>query len=188
MQTHVRGARTAFVVLAVFAWLLPAQAAGAGHAGAGVASGSLTFTNAGGLPPVGAPCVPTTFNVSSTLSGAVVVSTVIVGYAGLITLSGSGASLCENATLGSGSLSLAATGVGLNPANRISCPSLRGSFVRLLAEATVVIAGSCTVNGIATANITFVAEVTFAPGTVGTAGITTPITNALFQGAFAVTS
>lgn len=169
-------------VIALTALAPPSAAHAAGmNVGAGAFTGTVEFDGAG-IPPVAQPCQPTSFTLDGLAEG-VVVNTTIIGYAGDVDLTGSGSTECENATASGGSLTIDASGVGPT-GSTIDCLGLSGHFVRKLSYVEVVLTGDCTINGINTAGIVFVAEAAFHP-TEGD-GITTNVTAGAFEGGFVV--
>ncbi len=154
---------------------------GGSNVGAGGFTGSVAFEPPG-LPPILAPCASTTFSFDGEAE-AFVLNTTIVGYAGPVTFTGGGSSDCENATGGSGSLTLSAEGEGPT-GSTIDCDSLTGDFSRFLARAQINLTGDCTINGINTTGILFSADVLV--GADGATGITDPVMLARFAGDFAV--
>lgn len=154
---------------------------GGSNVGAGGFTGSVEF-DAPGLPPILAPCAPTTFSFDGEAQ-AFVLNTTIVGYAGPVTFTGGGSSDCENATGGSGSLTLSAEGEGPTDST-IVCESLTGDFSRFFVRAQINLTGDCTINGISTTGIVFSADVLVAAD--GATGITDPVMLARFAGDFAV--
>ena len=161
--------------------LSPAPAS-ATNVGGGSVTGTVAFTNTGGVPVATAPCRGTTFTLSGRATG-IVLNTVLSGHAGDITLSGGGGSTCENAGTAAGT-SLTINAIGVGPTgSRVSC-SLAGSFVRVAAAVLVDVSGSCSVNYHPAGRVRFLAEVVFTP-TVGD-GITSNIRAASFAGAFSV--
>lgn len=173
-------ALAASVTLAALTSPLPADAAGM-NVGAGAFTGTVEFDGAG-IPPVGAPCQATSFTLDGLAEG-VVFNTTILGYAGDVELDGFGSTSCENATASGGSLTIDAHGVGPTEST-LDCLGLTGHFVRKLNYVEVVLTGDCTINGINTSGILFVAEAEFHP-TAGD-GITSNVTEGAFEGAFVV--
>lgn len=183
-QTVVRRITRVLPALAVLS-LAIAGPSHAANVGGGTIMGAVTFTNAGGLPPVGAPCANTTFSLHHVVAHAFVLNTVITGYAGDVTLNGSGAGTCENATLGMGTVTVTGNGLVATTGSSISCPTLTGTYIRVLTELTTVLFGNCSVNNFPMAKVTFIAEVNFLPDNLG-ADIDDPIFTATFQGGFTV--
>lgn len=168
--------------------LLPVLLPGPAHAanvGAGAVLGSVTFTNPEGLPPAGPQCADTTFTLQQTVAHAFVLNTVITGYAGSVSLHGSGGGICENATSGFGSLTVTAEGVVATTGSSLRCSTLQGSYIRVLTELTTVLYGNCSVNNFPLNRVTFIAEVNFLPDNP-TTDPDEPIWTATFQGAFTV--
>jgi len=170
------------VALVPLALSSPAEAA---NVGGGTVMGAVSFTNVGGLPPAGADCANTTFNLHDTVAHAFILNTVITGYAGDVTLNGTGSGTCENATLGMGTLSLSGNGLVATTGSNISCPTLSGTYIRVLTELTTVLFGDCSVNSFPMTRVTFIAEVNFLPDNVG-ADLDDPVLTATFQGGFTV--
>ena len=164
-------------------------------AGAGQVSGEVTFAGTG-LPGSLKPCATTSFTLTSDLvdptlpdvNSGVVINIQGHEYAGPMKLSGTGTGACANASAGSGTISVTATDVEPSPGS-ISC-SVSGYFTRLLADVTLSLGGTCTINGITTAPVNFRAQTEFRPdrgagdGTV--LGVDQSVTHALFAGYFSV--
>lgn len=187
-SARLRTGRRALAVGAVAMLLLavdvaPSHAAGR-NTGGGAVIGTVAF-GGDGLPPVGAPCEATSYSVQGSSTGFVL-NTVLAAFLGTVTITGTGAGGCENATLGSGDLTLAVNGVGVtDPQNILSCPTLEGGYTRTVADVTVVVGGRCSINGHDAGRVSFVARLTFTPQGNG-AGLTSRVQTAQFSGAFAV--
>jgi hypothetical protein len=151
-------------------------------AGGGVVTGNVTFSGAGVPPASSQTCAPTSFAFTGAADGFIL-NTVGTEYAGPVTLTGSGGSICETASHGDGPLTISAAGQ-VGTGSSVSCPNLVGSFIRVLTQVTALVSGTCTVNGYATASVTFVGTPQFVPTDGG--GATTPIRNAQFAGPFSV--
>ncbi len=149
--------------------------------GAGSAAGTVSFA-APGVPKTGDPCAPTSFSLSGS-SEAFAINTVITGYAGPITLTGSGSSSCESTSAASGLLALTASGTGPT-GSTVQCTNLTGGYTRVATDVVAQLGGTCVVNNYA-APVSFVFRGEFAPTGVG-AGVTTSIRTASFDGAFLV--
>lgn len=153
------------------------------NAGGGTVTGTVVYSGPG-VPALGEPCRPTSFTLVNTLSHAFVLNTAIAGYAGPVTISGYGSTICETATNGQGVIALLAVGTGPT-GSTIHC-QLSGTFIRFATEVSLIVTGPCTLNAFPTpSNVVFVAEVNFAPDEPG-AGVTGPVTSASFQGTFVV--
>jgi hypothetical protein len=162
--------------------IAPGVAAAANNIGGGTATGTVHFTQP--VPPLGQTCAPTSFTLSGgtdtfTLTTVDLTGIDVSGYGGYLTFSGSGSSGCESAEQGSGSLTISAKGD-----DSVSCPTLTGTYIRLLSHVDYTAAGGCTINGVP-AQISFTFQGEFAPTNNG-GGVTAPITDATFAGAVAV--
>jgi hypothetical protein len=177
--------------------------------GSGEVRGYTRFTNTGGLPGATQQCTDTAFDVTVTpdaagpadptgdirLSNAVVMNVGGTGYAGPIELTGTGTSGCSNATAGSGTLSLTATGRVPQTGSRVDCPSLSGTFTRVGSYVSIAVGGQCQINALVTAPVAFRADLAFRPrdtpyqdaSGVHVPGLDAPVTRALFAGSFTVT-
>ncbi len=149
--------------------------------GAGSATGAVSFA-APGVPKTGDPCAATSFSLSGS-SEAFAINTVITGYAGPVTLTGSGSSTCESTSAASGLLTLTASGTGPT-GSTVQCTSLTGGYTRVATDVIAQLGGTCVVNNYP-ARVTFVFRGQFVPTGVG-AGVTTSIRTATFAGGFAV--
>jgi hypothetical protein len=174
--TDVRGAVGPESASATFEVGQPAAA------GAGGVVGDLDYDEPG-LPRIA--CAPTSFDVDAQ-AGAALVDVVVSGFAGPLTLTGSGESPCEDATLGFGTLTLTGAGVAPNGA-QISCPVVQGPYTRVGSELVATLTGECIVNGFDTGPLTWTYSVQAVPVSTG-AGTTAPITRTTFNGTFAVRS
>lgn len=164
------------------------------NTGAGEVSGGTTF-DLPGLPGILQPCANTSFRVTSAVSAPTLPPTQVMASAGAVinvqgteyvgpfNLNGLGRGACANATAGSGSLSLTALGTGPT-GGTISCV-LSGGFARVGSDVEVAVAGSCTINHLATGNVNFRAEVEFRPDPGQ--GLNSPVRHATFAGYFTVT-
>jgi hypothetical protein len=139
-----------------------------------------------GVPPLGAPCRSTTFNLRDTTAYGSVVHDNFTAFVGTVSLQGSGSAICETASNGQGTITLLVKGVGsVNPASTIHC-LLSGTFIRVANQASVIVSGYCTINGFTTFSpVLFKAEITLAPDGAG-AGVTSSVTSATFAGPFEV--
>jgi hypothetical protein len=170
------------VTLVVSPFLLPSHAEAArSNLGGGAVHGSVVFAPPG-IPPAGQPCVPVSFTVNAT-APTFVLNTVITGYAGLITITGSGATDCTSTTVSGGTLALTVTGEGPT-GSRVDC-QLAGGFTRLAVEIVVQLTGPCVVNQYGTGPVQFLSNLLFTPLPPG-AGVTQPVLTANFDGAFVV--
>lgn len=147
--------------------------------GGGAVIGSVEFAPPG-IPP--AVCEPS----SSTWhmdSAAAVFNTVLVGFAGRITVGGTGSSGCESSRFGDGIVALAISGFG--PAqSTISC-SLDGSYMRVAAALVLNLSGECKINNHPVSRVTVVTSLSFVSTTVG-GGVTTRTQKAAITGEFVV--
>jgi hypothetical protein len=148
-----------------------------------VVQATLSFTNGSGIPPaIPLGCGSTTFTVTGTAELAGLDANNVTPYSGPATFNGSGGStICADAEQETGSLTVAIAGSGVG--GTISCPSMRGGYNRVGIDIDVVLGGSCNLNGdVETFN--FRVEGTTLP--LQGNGVTTPITQATFRGAFVV--
>jgi hypothetical protein len=186
VQTKTRvGRRVAVAVAAAaMAWsgTAPADAV---SAGSGAVKGEIRYGE-GGVPPLGAPCRPTSFSLHETVAYGSVAHENFTAFVGAVQITGTGSAVCETASAGDGNLTLLVKGFGtVNPNSTIHC-LLTGSFIRVLNQASVLVGGYCTINGVTTsAPVLFKAEITLAPNGTG-AGVTSPVMSATFAGDFAV--
>lgn len=168
--------------------------------GGGAIEGDVTFTSPG-VPPVNTPCQPVSFSLT-VRAVAVVSNSAGAEFAGVIgsiplrpllgsDISGSGSSTCENASVGGGTLNIAAFRAR-NPVTLalFLCTAMTGTYVRTLTDVTAVIGtttlgGGCAITRQPTGRVAFVIRAEFAPEAVG-AGLTTGITSARFAGTFTV--
>ena len=175
--------------------LVPTAASATGdNLGGGPAVGTVSFNPGYSVPPLGAGCAQTSFNLNGT-SEAFAMNTVGTEYAGPVTLQGYGGSTCEGASNGSGNLTLTnVQGTGptqgtLNCANPTTGTTLSGTYLRVGTHVTATLSGSCYVNNFpAQINLAFEGE--FVPtGGSGLAqpGVNEPISQATFAGAFTIT-
>lgn len=179
---RVRSLALATAAVAGSGALLPGPAEAAkSNLGGGAVTGSVVFVPPG-IPPAGQPCVATAFTVEA-VAPAFVLNTVITGYLGLITITGTGTTDCTSATISGGELTLTVTGEGPT-GSRVDC-ALTGGFTRIGVEVAVQLAGDCTVNNYGTGTVQFLSDLVFVPTPPG-AGITQPILTAEFEGAFVV--
>lgn len=182
---RTRRPRTAalLAVLALAMTVLPSSAANGAagsNIGGGVAKGTVTFDPLFPVPP-GPACGETRFTLEGE-SQAVVVNTIIKGYAGNIDLSGSGGSTCETATGGAGGLTINAESTGND---FLSCEGLTGSYSRALTDVHAQLGGTCTVNDLSGIPVTLVFHGQFVPeGVEDGAGSEEPVTAAEFVGAY----
>lgn len=156
----------------------PAQAA---NVGGGAVTGSVSFS-APGVPPAGQTCIATLFTLKGA-SHAAVLNTALSAFVGPVSFDGHGGSACENASSGTGTLTLTAQGTGPTE-SRLSCPTLSGIYLRAGAHVTAVLSGNCSINGLPSM-VNFAATVEFHPDTPG-AGVTTNVMTATFAGDFVV--
>lgn len=135
------------------------------NAGGGVISAQATFVQpTGGIPPVGQGCEPSQVHVAGD-APAVVVNTVLTGYAGSVHVVADGSSTCENTEGGAGSVTVEAHGVGPT-LSRLDCgpytenptqAKLVGDYERHGGVVIVRAQGPCTINKFAIAQVRFVA-------------------------------
>jgi hypothetical protein len=140
--------------------------------------------------PVLAPgCQPTAFTVSGG-SQILVVSVTSAGttgvydYDGPVSISGTGASTCEDAAealAGSMTLSLSSP----NGASGLQCPSLAGAYVRAGVAVLLEWAGTCTLQGLSFA-MTFIAGAAYEP--LQGDGVLSPVTSASLDGVVHITA
>jgi hypothetical protein len=170
------------------ALLQPAAASASSNAGGGAITGTAHFGN-GGVPPLFAPAAPSSFTISGT-APAVTFNTVITGYAGAVTIAGTGGASKESTPSGSGTLTLTdvhgsgPTGSSLVCADPLAGTTLSGGYTRVGTDVEAVLSGNCTINGF-TAGVSFIFRGQFAPTNQG-GGTSAPITDASFAGAFVV--
>ena len=157
------------------------------NVGGGVADGAVTFSGSG-IPPLGAPCASTSFNLTGS-SVDLTLNTAGTEYAGPVTIVGNGGSSCESQSSGSGSLTLTQvqgtgpTGGSIDCADPATGTTLSGTYLRVGTDITATLTGTCTVN-LHSAAVSFAFHGEFVP-TSG--GGTAPITAATFAGPFVVT-
>lgn len=149
--------------------------------GGGPITGTVTFSGAG-VPPADEDCVSTSFDFAGASESAWVNGSG-TAYVGPVTITGRGASDCENATTGAGRLTLNASGE--SGIGSLVCGPLLGTFTRALTDMTVVVSGDCEINGFDVVRVSFVAKVEVSPTNSG-GGVTEPVTAANFGGAFTV--
>lgn len=162
--------------------------------GGGATRGSITYSPVA-MPPAGALCKK---NVAFKLGDGTaaepgwaaesfVFNTVISGYAGPVTITGTGTSgnSCESYALGGGSVELALNGFNPITESKLSCPVLSGTYTRVLSDMTLVLFGNCVVNDFGTGVVILVARIQVVP-LGGGAGVLAPVTSATTAGVFAV--
>jgi hypothetical protein len=142
--------------------------------GGGSASGSFDYS--GGVPS--SSCAPTSFQVSATSASFSQFITVLDGYVGPLTISGSGASSCETALNGSGTLQLSVSGRGPTDST-LQCAQLTGSYSRSDGALSATVSGTCVDNNFPTKE-TFTLGGAIEPA--GLASDSSPVTET-FQGA-----
>ncbi len=150
--------------------------------GAGTVVATLDY-DPPGLPRIA--CGPTRFDLAGQ-AGAAVFDVVVSGFAGLLSVTGHGASSCEDAALGAGTLTLSAHGVGPS-GSRLLCDSVTGPYRRVGTQLVATLSGGCLVNGFDTGPLTWTFGVETPPLDTGP-GTTAPITRTRFDGGFAVRS
>lgn len=154
--------------------------------GGGDARGTITYPAATPLPQALAPCRATTFTFQASAE-AFVLNTAIAGFAGPVTIDGSGSAFCENASNSGGMMTLRLTGVNTTTKSTLSCPVLGGGYTRVLSEMTLILSGNCIVNNYAQGIVNFVAKLSMVPsGMNGGAPFTAPVTSATTAGAFVI--
>jgi hypothetical protein len=160
---------------------LPTAASAGSNIGAGTVDGTATFDAGYGIPP-GPTCGATRFSLSGDSKASVVVNTIIKGFVGQMTLTGSGSSPCETAAGGAGQLTFSATSTGNN---FLSCPSLTGGYTRFVADVSAQLGGTCTINNLSGVPVSLTFHGDFVPDGLTTgAGSSQPITSATFAGAY----
>lgn len=152
------------------------------NVGGGPVTGAVTFVDSTGVPPGGAPCASTSFVFDGSSESAWVNGSG-TAYAGRLSITANGGSDCETATTGAGDITVWASGT--SAVGRLECGPLAGTFTRVLTDVTVTVNGDCVINDFPAIRIAFVAKGEFVPTTPGE-GLTSPVTAALFAGAFAV--
>lgn len=184
-------AASALAALAVLA--LPSMAAADGPwlspttVGLGTLDGKVTYDEA--VPATGESCAARAFDLEATAT-SFAFNTVIVGHVGEIKLSGSGASECESASAGSGTISFRMVGNGPT-GSKLRCPPpdslepLVGTYERTGAAMSISVAGHCWINNYRTTPVTIEATVGFAP-TNPPAGVAAPMSEGDIDGAFNV--
>lgn len=153
------------------------------NAGGGVARGTLAFEGTR-LPAVGAPCRTVTFTLTAAAS-QVAVNSVIAGYAGPVTLTGTGSGACESMTVGEGTMTLRLYGRNETTLSEVECPTLSGRYARLAGDMTLNLAGECTVNRFGAGVVLLTARLAMVPTAPG-AGVLTSVAAADVDGAFVV--
>lgn len=196
-KSHVRSHRTASSIQKA-AWrclagmsavvclaLVPASAM-ARNVGAGEMDGGAHFNTP--VPSImqqagGTECVSTTFSLVGRSVGAAQ-ATSINGYVGQLSVGGDGASGCETASGGSGSitrLTITST-TAANGEPFVSCPGLSGTYLRAASAVVAIVTGSCTINKKPDNFVTAVFHGEFVPAEGQ--GFDEPITDATFAGAY----
>lgn len=148
--------------------------------GGGDVSGTVSFSEA--VPPSNAPCAATHFTFDG-MSASAWLNGSVTFFVGPLTVSGEGGSACENATSGSGNLTVHVNGNG--PGGRLECLILTGTFARVGTDVIIVVTGNCEINGREAFRVTFQARGEFLPVNPGE-GIIVPVTKAAFAGGFVV--
>lgn len=152
------------------------------NVGGGPVTGTVAFAGMG-VPPADEPCVATSFTFEGSSGSAWVNGSGNV-YVGPLTLFGQGDSDCETASTGSGTVGVSASGEnGLG--HHLSCGPLEGTFTRVATDVSVVVSGDCVISGFSAFRINFIAKGHFVPTNEG-GGLTAPVTEATFLGAFTV--
>ncbi|MDQ3756876.1 MAG: hypothetical protein M3394_03400 [Actinomycetota bacterium] len=161
--------------------------------GGGATTGTIEYSPL--LPAADARCKPISFTLEEDfLSEAFVFNTAIAGYVGPVTITGRGSSSngttagCESYGLGGGTMT--ATLQGWNPTtdSTLECPTLEGTYTRVLSDKTIVLSGDCKVNDFASGvgRVLFVARVQVVPVGSNGAGVLVPVSKATTAGNFAV--
>ncbi len=169
-------------IAAAAAVSMPTGVAALSSAGAGEVGLIVDFASPGVQPPP-VLCAAVSF---SFRGGSQVAAITIPGtqaYVGPVALNGSGGSACAGVPFDSGSVSLTATGSSGISVGAVNC-SFGGIYVRLASAVVVQLTGPCTLGGVAEPTAGLVIVGVFRP-TVGN-GVTSPVTQASFNGAFAL--
>lgn len=153
--------------------------------GGGATTGTILYGNEKPLQPLLSGCRSTNFLFNSA-SVVFVLNTAISGYAGPVTITGTGASGCESYTLGGGTVTLTLNGTNQTTKSTLTCPTLSGGYTRVLSHMTLILGGNCTVNRFAQGIVHFVSQLEVVPIADGGASVTAPITSAMTAGAFAI--
>ncbi|MHB2023671.1 MAG: hypothetical protein ACYCO3_10125 [Mycobacteriales bacterium] len=179
------GVLTACVLVASL-WQAPTASAAGANLGGGAARGAVSFAPGYGIPPLGAPCTATEFDLNGSAT-TLVLNTIIDGYLGSVNLNGSGSSGCESTSGGSGALALSATTAYAPTGSTVSCIDLSGSYTRTGTDVVASLLGTCTVNNLPGVPVNFIFHGEFLPNNLANgAGTAGQITSATFAGAFAV--
>jgi hypothetical protein len=136
-----------------------------------------------GVPPLGAECETTSFTFAGDSTSAWVNGSG-TAYVGPLTITASGGSDCERASTGDGALTVWAEGTN-DLGQELSCGPLDGTFTRVATDVTLTVSGDCEINDFDAFRISFVAHGEFVPTNPG-GGLTEPVTEATFAGAFTV--
>lgn len=169
--------------------LAPASAAPA-NAGGGTLVGDVTFTGKR-VPPLNTPCVDVsfTFEVQATITLANSAQAqgvwTLPNSLTASKLTGSGASDCENATVGGGDLTVnAITATNQVTTGTLSCSSLNGAYTRTGTDLKAVLGGDCAINTHAAGRVAIHVRAEVVP--TASNGITTGVSQASFTGTFMV--
>ena len=149
--------------------------------GGGPIVGSVVFAG-DGVPPIGSPCAPTSFEFTGSSTSAWLNGSG-TAYVGPISISAAGGSICENAQTGAGAVTVNAS--GSSDTGDVVCGPLVGTVTRILTDALVVVTGNCTINQVEAFRVRFIAKGEFVPPTPGD-GVTAPVREAQFGGAFVI--
>ena len=162
--------------------------------GGGVTTGAIQYSPT--MPPIDAICKPVSFTLQNDfLSEAFVLNSAIAGYVGPVTITGSGTSRtgpetpgCESYSLGGGTMTVALNGFNMTTESSLTCPSLVGTYTRVVSDMTVVLSGDCTVNDYTqgVGRVLYVARIQVVPTGMNGPGILVPVSTATTVGNFAV--
>lgn len=181
---HRRVAIVVLVLTMVSVGTGPFGAPASGAVGAGEARGTIIF-DPPGVPPLLAPCDSVSFTFGSGSAATVAMT----GFVGEVALEGSGEGFCENASSGSGNLTLRIPEAFGLAGGRFGCEELHGGYVRTASTLGLTVAGTCVLNWIPDLPVMMSIEGVFRPtGGSGTTqpGVTAPITTAGFGGGVAL--
>lgn len=155
--------RAALVVgaIALMAGAIQPAAALAANVGGGAVTGALSY-GATRVPAVGSGnCAPTSFTLTGTSAGFVL-NTAIAGYAGTVTITGTGSAACELFSNGGGPLTVTISGTGPLEST-LQCTNLTGGWNRFGTAFSAPLGGSCTFNGTFTRPVNLVLTAAWVP-------------------------
>lgn len=161
--------------------------------GGGTTSGTIEYSPV--LPVADARCKPVAFTLQNDfLSEAFVFNSAIAGYVGPVTITGQGSSSngsspgCESYGLGGGTMTVALEGFNPTTESTLTCPSLVGTYTRVLSDMTVVLSGDCKVNDFTQGigRVLFAARIQVVPTGMNGAGFLVPVSTATTAGNFVV--